>query len=100
MFLYNDQKTKVGKHRPIIVTIKSGAVRDNLEKVIIQGPIQETCKRGRPKLRWTDGIKEMSGLCLNTAHQLSQNIDRWQSIIKGIKESVIIHRTMMTTVKM
>ena len=54
---------------------------DNIEKVLIQGSIQGTRKRGRPKLRWTDGIKEMTGLSLNTAHRLSQNRDRWRSII-------------------
>ena len=56
---------------------------DNLEKVIIQGQIQGTRKRGRPKLRWTDGIKEATGRSLNAAHQLSQNRDRWRSIIIG-----------------
>ena len=44
---------------------------DDLEKVIIQGPIQGTRKHGRSKLRWTDGIKEMTGLSLNTARRLS-----------------------------
>ena len=50
--------------------------------MIVQGPIQETQKRGRPKLRWSDDIKEMTRLSLNTAHILSQNGDRWRSIIK------------------
>ena len=56
---------------------------DNLEKVIIQGQIQGTRKRGRPKLRWTDGIKEATGISLNAAYRSSQNRDRWRSIIRG-----------------
>ena len=67
-----------------------------MEKLIIQGQIQGTQKRGRPKLRWTDGIKEMTDRlstqltdCLRI--EIDGDLSSWVQ-----KQSVMIHRLTMT----
>ena len=40
---------------------------DNFEKkIVIQGTFQGTHGKGRSKLRWSDGLKEITGHSLNT----------------------------------
>jgi hypothetical protein len=78
--------SQVGHQTPLCDTIMRSKLQyfghisrragDNLEKVITQGLMEGKRKRGRPRIRWTDGIKEATGLSLITAHRMSQNRQR------------------------
>ncbi|XP_071944573.1 uncharacterized protein [Antedon mediterranea] len=54
---------------------------DNLEKIIAQGHVEGKRKRGRQKIRWTDGIREITGLDVCTASRYAQDRDGWNVII-------------------
>ena len=57
---------------------------DNIEKIIMQGCIEGSRRQGRQKLRWTDGIKQLTGLSLVAAHRLAQDRAIWKSIINRV----------------
>ena len=57
---------------------------DNIEKIIGQGRMEGSRRRARPKLRWTDGIKQLTGLSLVTAHRLAQDRTIWKTIINRV----------------
>ena len=57
---------------------------DCLEKIIIQGQVEGQRKRGRPKIRWTDGIKEVTDLSLTAAYRLAQDRNSWNDVIKRV----------------
>ena len=57
---------------------------DCLEKIIIQGQVEGQRKRGRPKIRWTDGIKEATDLSLTAAYRLAQDRNSWNDVIKRV----------------
>ena len=54
---------------------------DNLEEIIVQGHVEGKRKRGRQKLRWSDVIKEITGLDVCTASRYAQDRDGWNVII-------------------
>ena len=57
---------------------------DCLEKIIVQGHVDGQRRRGRQKTRWTDGIKECTGLSLTAAYRLAQDRNSWNDIIKRV----------------
>ena len=57
---------------------------DNIEKIIMQGHVEGSRRRGRQKLRWTDGIKQSTGLSLVAAHRLAQDRSCWKTIINRV----------------
>ncbi len=50
---------------------------DNLEKVIVQGHygVEGKRKRGRQQIRYSDGVREITGLDVCTASRYAQGID-------------------------
>ena len=57
---------------------------DNLEKIITQGHVEGKRKRGRQKTRWSDGIKEITGLNVCTASRYAQDRVGWNVIIDRV----------------
>ena len=57
---------------------------DNIENIIMQGRMEGSRRRGRQKLRWSDGIKQTTGLSLVTAHRLAQDRVIWKNIINRV----------------
>ncbi|PIK33998.1 endonuclease-reverse transcriptase [Apostichopus japonicus] len=57
---------------------------DNLEKIITQGHVEGHRKRGRPKVRWADGIKEITGMNICAAHRFAQDRSGWNVIINRV----------------
>ena len=57
---------------------------DNLEKIFMQGCVAGSCRRGRQKLRWTDGIKELTGLSINVAYRSALDRQKWNYIINRV----------------
>ena len=57
---------------------------DNLEKIFMQGCVAGSRRRGRQKLRWTDGIKELTGLSINVAYRSALDRQKWNYIINRV----------------
>ena len=60
---------------------------DCLEKIIVQGMMEGQRRRGRQKTRWTDGIKESTGLSVTAAYRIAQDRHSWNDIIKRVTTS-------------
>ena len=60
---------------------------DCLEKIIVQGMMEGQRRRGRQKTRWTDGIKESTGLSVTAAYRIAQDRHSWNNIIKRVTTS-------------
>ena len=53
-----------------------------LTKTIMQGTVPGGRRRGRPKKRWNDNIKEWTELPLAKALRLAEDKDGWRKIVK------------------
>ena len=51
---------------------------NNLEKGIMNGAIEGRRRRGRPKLRWVDGVKRMTGGTIQEEAELAGNREEWK----------------------
>ena len=60
---------------------------DCLEKIIVQGMMERQRRRGRQETRWTDGIKESTGLPVTAAYRIAQDRHSWNDIIKRVTTS-------------
>ena len=60
------------------------ARRENncLEKVLMQGKIEGSRRRGRPRIRWIDRIKALVGQPLPVVYQLAADQQQWRVIIE------------------
>ena len=54
---------------------------NSLEKVIMQGCVEEKRKPGRPRTRWIDQIKSMVGCPLHELYNLVQDRQRWCDVV-------------------
>ena len=52
----------------------------NLEKVVMQGKIEGKRKQGRPKCRWIDQIKTITGLSIDRIYALVEDRQAWHRI--------------------
>ncbi|XP_030834393.1 uncharacterized protein LOC105441778 [Strongylocentrotus purpuratus] len=62
---------------------------DNLEKIITRGHVEGQRRRCKPKVRWADGIKEITGMNICTAHRYTQDRRGWNVIIDMVTS--VIH---------
>ncbi|KFD47330.1 hypothetical protein M513_11788 [Trichuris suis] len=60
---------------------------DSLEKSLMLRILEGKRRRGRPKLRWIDGITEATNLSLARPGELTEDRKAWKSLIDGITQS-------------
>ena len=60
---------------------------DSLEKTLMLGGIGGRRRRGRPRMRWQDGITDLTDASLSELRETVMNREAWRAVIHEVAKS-------------